>query len=388
MLHNWLHGSGVSLVAMALSWHGTHAMCAINALMCVVPGLTSTVASRFFACTCQKCAWRSHWSTSQSAWPPSRQALLALRLPTSAMRLPWSLHGQTRMPLAWQTLRLLWTASSVALRSVTRYCSFQCASCFCHVEACCRWLQVSDPAPCSHSAASMQQAHYNIELADTASHQPLVKPLASYNRISSRSRLGMPPVVRSMWYSDSAKQVWRVLDTSWMLDWYKKNSSWPSAVLVHLPRPSALHPPPPPGGPRAVLHYCVHRIYALTRHWWAPFLLQTISKEERRTVAYHEAGHAVAAWFLEHAEPLLKVSIVPRGTAALGFAQYLPSENVLMTTAQMTDMMCMALGGRASEQLMLGKISTGELLSPAAWLCFRSGDIPASVGPGCALSHT
>ena len=61
--------------------------------------------------------------------------------------------------------------------------------------------------------------------------------------------------------------------------------------------------------------------------------MQTISKEERRTVAYHEAGHAVAAWFLEHAEPLLKVSIVPRGTAALGFAQYLPSENVLMTTA-------------------------------------------------------
>ena len=77
-------------------------------------------------------------------------------------------------------------------------------------------------------------------------------------------------------------------------------------------------------------------------------------------MAYHEAGHAVAAWFLEHAEPLLKVSIVPRGTAALGFAQYLPSENVLMTTAQMTDMMCMALGGRASEQLMLGKISTGQ----------------------------
>lgn len=83
-------------------------------------------------------------------------------------------------------------------------------------------------------------------------------------------------------------------------------------------------------------------------------------------MAYHEAGHAVAAWFLEHAEPLLKVSIVPRGTAALGFAQYLPSENVLMTTAQMTDMMCMALGGRASEQLMLGKISTGEQSSPAA----------------------
>lgn len=86
---------------------------------------------------------------------------------------------------------------------------------------------------------------------------------------------------------------------------------------------------------------------------------KVISKEERRTVAYHEAGHAVASWFLEHAEPLLKVSIVPRGFAALGFAQYLPNENSLMTTEQMRDMMCMALGGRASEQVLLGSISTG-----------------------------
>ncbi len=76
-------------------------------------------------------------------------------------------------------------------------------------------------------------------------------------------------------------------------------------------------------------------------------------------MAYHEAGHAVAAWFLEHAEPLLKVSIVPRGSAALGFAQYLPNENLLMTVQQMSDMMCMALGGRAAEQVLLGKISTG-----------------------------
>jgi AFG3 family protein len=86
---------------------------------------------------------------------------------------------------------------------------------------------------------------------------------------------------------------------------------------------------------------------------------KVISTQERRTVAYHEAGHAVAAWFLEHAEPLLKVSIVPRGSAALGFAQYLPSENLLMTVQQMSDMMCMALGGRAAEQILLGKISTG-----------------------------
>jgi ATP-dependent Zn protease len=89
-------------------------------------------------------------------------------------------------------------------------------------------------------------------------------------------------------------------------------------------------------------------------------LLQVISKEERKTVAFHEAGHAVAAWFLQHAEPLLKVSIVPRGSAALGFAQYLPSENLLMTTEQIADMTCMALGGRAAEQILLGKISTGD----------------------------
>lgn len=94
-------------------------------------------------------------------------------------------------------------------------------------------------------------------------------------------------------------------------------------------------------------------------------ILQVISAVERRTVAFHEAGHAVVAWFLEHAEPLLKVSIVPRGSAALGFAQYLPSENLLMTQEQMLDMTCMALGGRASEQVMLGRISTGA--QPACW---------------------
>uniref|UniRef100_A0A7S0RHV4 AAA+ ATPase domain-containing protein n=1 Tax=Pyramimonas obovata TaxID=1411642 RepID=A0A7S0RHV4_9CHLO len=86
---------------------------------------------------------------------------------------------------------------------------------------------------------------------------------------------------------------------------------------------------------------------------------KVISPNERRTVAYHEAGHAVVGWFLEYTEPLLKVSIVPRGTAALGFAQYLPSENLLMTREQMADMICMTLGGRAAEQVLIGKISTG-----------------------------
>ena len=80
--------------------------------------------------------------------------------------------------------------------------------------------------------------------------------------------------------------------------------------------------------------------------------MQVISKLERRTVAYHESGHAVAGWFLEHAEPLLKVTIVPRGTAALGFAQYVPNENLLMTKEQLFDMTCMTLGGRAAEQVI------------------------------------
>lgn len=86
---------------------------------------------------------------------------------------------------------------------------------------------------------------------------------------------------------------------------------------------------------------------------------KVVSQLERRTVAYHEAGHAVVGWFLEHTEPLLKVSIVPRGTAALGFAQYLPSENLLMTTEQMQDMICMTLGGRAAEEVVIGRVSTG-----------------------------
>ncbi|XP_047982527.1 ATP-dependent zinc metalloprotease FTSH 8, mitochondrial-like isoform X1 [Salvia hispanica] len=84
-----------------------------------------------------------------------------------------------------------------------------------------------------------------------------------------------------------------------------------------------------------------------------------VSKIERRTVAYHESGHAVVGWFLEHAEPLLKVTIIPRGVAALGFAQYIPNENLLATEEQLFDLTCMALGGRAAEQVLLGKISTG-----------------------------
>ncbi len=86
-----------------------------------------------------------------------------------------------------------------------------------------------------------------------------------------------------------------------------------------------------------------------------------ISPEEKEIVAYHEAGHAVAGWFLEFADPLVKVSIVPRGVAALGYAQYLPREQYLYRAEQLTDEMCMALGGRASEDIIFGKVSTGAL---------------------------
>jgi cell division protease FtsH len=86
-----------------------------------------------------------------------------------------------------------------------------------------------------------------------------------------------------------------------------------------------------------------------------------ISQDEKNIVAYHEAGHAVAGWFLEHTDPLVKVSIVPRGVAALGYAQYLPKEQFLYQTDQLIDEMCMTLGGRAAEELMFEKISTGAL---------------------------
>ena len=84
-----------------------------------------------------------------------------------------------------------------------------------------------------------------------------------------------------------------------------------------------------------------------------------ISPDEKRIIAYHEAGHAICGWYLEHAYPLLKVTIVPRGTAALGYAQYTPKEQYLYNTDQLMDQICMTLGGRAAEQIFFGKISTG-----------------------------
>jgi AFG3 family protein len=84
-----------------------------------------------------------------------------------------------------------------------------------------------------------------------------------------------------------------------------------------------------------------------------------ILPEEKEIIAYHEAGHAICGWFLEHAYPLLKVTIVPRGTAALGYAQYTPREQYLYNTDQLGDQICMTLGGRAAEEIFFGKISTG-----------------------------
>ncbi|XP_072318304.1 mitochondrial inner membrane m-AAA protease component AFG3L2 isoform X3 [Eucyclogobius newberryi] len=85
---------------------------------------------------------------------------------------------------------------------------------------------------------------------------------------------------------------------------------------------------------------------------------QVLQPDEKKVVAFHEAGHAVAGWFLEHADPLLKVSIIPRGRG-LGYAQYLPKEQFLYTAEQLMDRMCMTLGGRASEQIFFSRITTG-----------------------------
>lgn len=84
-----------------------------------------------------------------------------------------------------------------------------------------------------------------------------------------------------------------------------------------------------------------------------------ISPEEKEIIAYHEAGHAICGWFLEHASPLVKVTIVPRGIGTLGYAQYLPKEEYITRTEQLLDRMCMTFGGRAAEEIIFGKISTG-----------------------------
>ena len=85
-----------------------------------------------------------------------------------------------------------------------------------------------------------------------------------------------------------------------------------------------------------------------------------VTVEEKKTIAFHEAGHALVSWLLEHAAPLVKVTIVPRGQS-LGAAWYLPEERMIVRTEQMLDEMCAALGGRAAEKIIFNKISTGAL---------------------------
>ncbi|MFB6249361.1 MAG: ATP-dependent zinc metalloprotease FtsH [Salinibacter sp.] len=84
-----------------------------------------------------------------------------------------------------------------------------------------------------------------------------------------------------------------------------------------------------------------------------------ISPEEREVIAYHESGHAIVGWFLEHTDPVVKVSIVPRGMSALGHAQYLPEERSLYSTEALVDRITMALGGRVAEQLVFDRVTTG-----------------------------
>ena len=84
-----------------------------------------------------------------------------------------------------------------------------------------------------------------------------------------------------------------------------------------------------------------------------------ISPDEKKIIAYHEAGHAICGWYLEHAAPLIKVTIVPRGIGTLGYAQYLPKEEYITRTEQLLDRICMTFGGRAAEKIVFGKISTG-----------------------------
>jgi len=86
---------------------------------------------------------------------------------------------------------------------------------------------------------------------------------------------------------------------------------------------------------------------------------KTLTAKEQKVVAHHEAGHAVTGWFLEGADPVLKVSILPRSKGALGFAQFLPNETMLYTEQELLDKICTALGGRVAENLFFGRVTTG-----------------------------
>jgi len=112
----------------------------------------------------------------------------------------------------------------------------------------------------------------------------------------------------------------------------------------------------------------------------------TIDPHERRVVAFHEAGHALTGWVLEHADPVMKVSIVPRGKAALGYSQSLPRDVSLHTEDQLSDTMVMALGGRAAEEVIFDEVSSGaqndlERVTQIAYSQVSSFGMSAAVGP-------
>jgi AFG3 family protein len=84
-----------------------------------------------------------------------------------------------------------------------------------------------------------------------------------------------------------------------------------------------------------------------------------ISEEERRIVAFHESGHAIVSWFLQGGHPLLKLTIIPRSKGSLGYAQYLPNESSLENKSELLDRICCILGGRVSEEIFFGQVTTG-----------------------------
>jgi len=113
---------------------------------------------------------------------------------------------------------------------------------------------------------------------------------------------------------------------------------------------------------------------------------KTLIQEEREIVAYHESGHALVGWLLEHTDALLKVTIIPRTSAALGFAQYNPRDRKLFTKEELFDRMCMTLGGRAAENITFGRITTGaqndlEKVTKQAYAQVKNYGMSSVVGP-------
>merc|ERR1712241_1232521 len=107
-------------------------------------------------------------------------------------------------------------------------------------------------------------------------------------------------------------------------------------------------------GEKADLEYSIERVVAGPEK-----KTQVLGIQEKTVVAYHESGHALVGWLLEHTDALLKVTIIPRTTQALGFAQYTPQDKKLCSPEELMDIMCMALGGRVAESLTFNRITTG-----------------------------